>query len=439
MGSRVNKIVKRSYYAVEISLRSPLALSGGENETTDMDVLRNSKGEAFIPGTSIAGAFRNYLQKGKQEDCSFGFSRGEEGRMSSVCISDIYFDKKPVISVRDSVRLSADKQVENKFDMEVIETGAAGILYLDYVIRERDRNEDTDQEAARLIRGMQSGEIRFGGNKNRGFGRFAVGRIYQETFTPEQVDEWISFSSRIHDLSAYSMKKDYEEWIRNFQAEEPRYDTIRVPLKLTGGISIRKYSTEPMKADFEHITCNGDPVIPGTGWNGAIRADVKNILGQLGCSAQKSKVLIDQWFGCVNAEKEQRAGKQDGKEPKSRQSLVVIGESVIHNSVRVPMVRNKISRFDSSTVEGALYSEITNCGGETELEIMVKKDDNRWYYALLAILELVVQDICKGYVAVGGQTAVGRGIFTGSADGILDREKRKRGQQELIYLIEGKE
>lgn len=439
MDSRINKIVKRSYYAVKISLRSPLALSGGENETTDMDVLRNSRGEAFIPGTSIAGAFRNYLQKGKQEDCSFGFSRGKDGRMSSVCISDLYFDKKPVISVRDGVQLSEDKQVVNKFDMEVIETGAAGILYLNYVIRERDRNKDTDQEAARLIRGMQSGEIRFGGNKNRGFGRFSIGKIYQETFTPEQVNEWISFCSRIHDLSAYSEKKDYEEWIRNFQTAEPKYDTIRIPLRLTGGISIRKYSTEPMKADFEQMTCNGDPVIPGTSWNGAIRADVKNILQQLGCSEQRSKSLIDQWFGYVEVKKQQRAEKQGRKKQEARQSLVVIGESIIHNSVRVPMVRNKINRFDSSTIESALYSEIANCGGETQLEIMVKKDDNRWYYALLAILELVVQDICKGYVAVGGQTAVGRGIFTGSPDGILDQKTRKRGQQELIYLIEGKE
>ena len=50
-----------------------------------------------------------------------------------------------------------------------------------------------------------------------------------------------------------------------------------------------------------------------------------------------------------------------------------------------------------------------------------------------------VQDICKGYVAVGGQTAIGRGIFSGPSEGFLDKESRKRGQQELLYLIDGKE
>ncbi len=438
MSNRVNIIVKRIYYAVEIHLCSPLALSNGENETTDMDVLRNSQGEAFIPGTSVAGAFRNYLQKEKTQECSFGFSKGEEGRMSSVSISDIYFDKTPTITVRDGVQLSEGKHVVNKFDMEIIESGAAGMLYLNYVIRENDLNMDLEQEVRHLLHAVQYGEIRFGGNKNRGFGRLAVGKIYERIFTVDNVKKWIAFSRKFRDISAYVLKKDYKEWIQEYHVAEPQYDTLRIPLKLTGGISIRKYSAEPVKADFEHITCNDRAIVPGMSWNGAIRADVKRILLQLGCSAAKANLLIDQWFGYV-LENNQKAKKQKGKEPDAQQSLVVIGESVLCHSVRVPMTRNKINRFDASTIESALYSEIMNCGGETELEIMVRKNENRGYCALLAVLELVAQDICKGYVAVGGQTAVGRGIFSGSADGLLDEEIKKRGQDELLSLIEGKE
>ena len=54
-----NKIIRRYYLAAEVYLRSPLALSSGENEVSDMDVLKNGKGEVFIPGTSVAGAFRS--------------------------------------------------------------------------------------------------------------------------------------------------------------------------------------------------------------------------------------------------------------------------------------------------------------------------------------------------------------------------------------------
>ena len=49
--ARENVIVKRIYYVAQLSLQSPLALSGGNSENTDMDVLRNGKGELFIPGT----------------------------------------------------------------------------------------------------------------------------------------------------------------------------------------------------------------------------------------------------------------------------------------------------------------------------------------------------------------------------------------------------
>lgn len=481
MSNRVNRIVKRIYYAVELQLRSSLAISSGEDGITDMDILRNRNGEVFIPGTSIAGAFRNYLQKNKEEDCNFGFSRGEEGRMSSVCISDLYFaekpvdavadgeqaqsefdktpvdavadgvqpadggqvqdkfDKRPVVTVRDGVQLTDGKQVRNKFDMEIIETGASGILYFHYVIRENDRALDADSETAHLLCGMERGEIRFGGNKTRGFGKLAVGRIYQAEFDSDHVQEWISFSKKIREISAYPVKKGYEEWMEGRQADERKYYLIRIPLKLTGGISIRKYSAEPLKADFEHITCNGEPIIPGTSWNGAIRADVKEILQQLGCSPERSNSIIRQWFGYVELKKKQGMAPREKKKVNAWQSAVIIEESIIRNSVPVPMTRNKISRFDASAVTGALYSEITCCGGETELEIMVRKDESRWYYALLAVLELAVQDICKGYVAVGGQTAIGRGIFSGSSEGFLDKESRKRGQQELLYLIDGKE
>ncbi len=436
MSNRVNPIVKRVYYAAEVLLRSPLAISNGEGETTDMDVLRNRKEEPFIPGTSIAGAFRNFLLKKKDEDCSFGFSRDEDGRMSSVCISDFYFEGKPVITIRDGVELSDGKQVQNKFDMEVIETGAKGVLYFNYVIRENSPIFDADCEAAQLFCGMERGDIRFGSNKNRGFGRLALGKIYRSEFTRENLKEWISFGKELREVSAYQSEEEYKAWMQNRQTPEEKYYRIIIPLKLTGGISIRRYSAEPMKADFEHITCNGESVVPGTSWNGAIRADVKNILLQLGCSDSRCALLLNKWFGYVKVKK--KSGFSKKQKPDAQQSCVVIGESIIHGTVRVPMTRNKISRFDASTITGALYSEITSCGGETELEIMVKKDAI-YYHALLAVLELAVQDICKGYVAVGGQTAVGRGIFSGSSDVFLEETIRKQGQQELIYLIKERE
>lgn len=395
-----NSVVRRKYYAIEIVLQSPLSVSGGADEYTDSDVLRNADGEVFVPGTSLAGAFRNYLNLKKSEDGIFGYSDGEKGRMSPVYVSDLTFTQAPAVTVRDGVQLGKDKTVQNKFDMEIIETGAKGIFYLSYLKREADMDTDFESIIADIFQGIVNGEIRFGANKTRGFGRLKISRIYQQEFGREDVEDWLIFAPQVKNVSAYKMAQSFKEWAVGRDAPRARYIKMRIPLRLTGGISIRKYSSQPQKADFEHITCNQKPIIPGTSWNGAIRSDAASILNDLGCANIQSK--LNRWFGHIE---ESNSGK------KSEQSMVIVGESVIEGARALPVTRNKINRFSAATINGALYSEVAYFGGETVLELMVKKDDDGDYLSLLGILMLVTEDIQNGYVAVGGQTAIGRGIF----------------------------
>lgn len=393
-----NPVKYRKYYAAELSLASPMAVSSGEDYESDADLIRNRDGELFIPGTSLAGALRNYISR--KEDCEklFGYSEGEKGRMSAVSLSDLYFDQTEEVrtSLRDRVKLTDDRTVDNKFDQEIIETGAKGTLYLEYVVRKEQEGLDGEALVASLFQGMQDGEIRFGSDKNRGYGRVRISRVYEKGFGPEDVDAWIGFQREGRVLSKYE-EHSYEEWKQTHPGTAAgRYVQIQVPLRQKGGISIRRYSTKPDQADYEHITCNGQPVIPGSSWNGAIRADAKNILIEAG--VKRPEKVIGAWFGNL-----------DGED--SCQSTIVVRESIIRECVFLPMTRNKINRFDASTVDGALYSEISCMNGKTELELMVRRDAAGEYKAVLGLLLLVIRDIQKGYVAVGGQTAVGRGIF----------------------------
>lgn len=91
--NNVNSIVKRIYIAADVELASPLSISNGTAENTDSDVLKNASGEVFIPGTAIAGAMRNYLGLDKNKNCVFGYADGENGKMSSLFISDAYIQK----------------------------------------------------------------------------------------------------------------------------------------------------------------------------------------------------------------------------------------------------------------------------------------------------------------------------------------------------------
>ena len=456
----IHIITKRIYYAVQVRLASPLSISSGRDDTSDSDVIRNGSDIPFVPGTSLAGAFRNYLELSGKTDGIMGYSDGEEGRMSSFFISDMYFaseksdtmEKPYVITVRDGVKLKEDKQVDNKFDMEIIETGATGTLFFQYVVRDGlETEDDCIRNAAIFLKAIQSGEIRLGGNKNRGFGRLEILKIFCRTFDKEKREEFLKFSPEFKEIAAYGIGKTYEEWETEIKKNGccsgySKYVKITVPLKLTGGISVRRYSTKPDQADFEHLTCNGMPVIPGTSWNGAIRSDAIRILKSLGI--ENTGKIIDQWFGFVeikNQKKNRKTSETGGKSKEDRnkkacQSMVVFGESIIEGAKALPMTRNKVNRFDASTVDGALYSEIAYFGGKTELEIMVKKDTERNYQAFLGILDIIVKDILNGFLPVGGQTAVGRGIF--ETDGPVqwenaseDEKSSENGRTALYDLV----
>ena len=410
----INRIVKRIYTVWKIRLDSPMNISGGDNNLTDSDFQRNGDGVLFIPGTSVAGAFRSYLKQKKDEEGIFGYSSGEKGFMSRVFLSDIYFNEGTSVSVRDGVQLDEDKIIlkEKKFDMEILETGACGKLYIECVLREHDHEQDFYESLHRIASGVQMGEIRFGSKKTRGFGRIRLTEIHEKAFTEKTRKEWTDFLTDQENLSFYK-KISVEEYIHDFLETESRYLKITVPLRQNGGISIRKYSAQPDKADYEHVTCNGVPVIPGSSWNGAIRSSAERILKELGC--RERKILLDRWFGYVLNKNENNITKK----ARARKSMVTVGESIITDSreeqyVNMPISRNRINRFDASTVNGALYSEIACFNGHTELELYIEKKED--WTALTALLCLIIKDIRNGYLAVGGQTAVGRGIFTGDGE-----------------------
>ena len=133
---------------------------------------------------------------------------------------------------------------------------------------------------------------------------------------------------------------------------------------------------------------------------------------------------LNQWFGYV-------------KEKEAQQSFLIFGESVLKDGTKMLSTRNRINRFDASTVEGALYSEEAYFGGTTMLEIKIPKSEEKNYKAAAGLMLLVADEIRNGYLAVGGQTAVGRGIFNGDSGPIQinDFLDRNECMQELAQIV----
>lgn len=421
-----SRLMKRIYYGLELSLETPLCVSSGESEMTDKDVLKDWEGKPFIPGTSFAGVFRSYLElDGENTDALFGSADEKTGKISRIWISDFYFDTDVPTAMRDGVmlkdRIALD---EKKYDYEVVEHGF-GTLYIQVCIWDTGKADEITEERAeeqikKIIGGIHAGDIRLGAQKNRGLGKLRVKNLYRRQFSKENANEWLAFDRE--ELSDEKYKKEIDGWC----IQKEQYTTIQVPLRLTGGLSIRKYSTQKNQPDFISLMRKTEnnaekTVIPGSSWKGAVRSRAEEIIRELGAES----VLRDeceQIFGFVKEGKDQESVS-------AKPAGWMISESVLETDKFVRGVRNSVSRFENATVQRALFMERFAVGGTTELEIKVRKSgaDISWF---VGILLLVIRDLQNGYLSVGGGAAVGRGIFVANGE-----KEIRNGLTEKQYMV----
>lgn len=411
-----NIIKEKRYYKFRIKLESPLSISGSINEFTDHDVIKDSEDNPFIPGTSLAGAIRFYLKDNEFIDNKFidnlmGNTDGLYGKMSSLIIYDLYFDKNIIISDRDGIELDDDKITKDtgKYDYQIIEKGAEATLRLELIIREDDESllDEFGNIIEEICNQINIGNIRLGFKKNRGLGKFKITEKNVLIFNKDNNKGYIDFDWNTSFTKSSTMIE------KNANKIDNTYIGLSIPLELQGGISIRRYSAVS-DVDYEQITIGKSkmPVIPGSTWNGAIRHKAIEMLREL--SGEKFDCLknqFDEVWGYV----------KKGDKPKAKSSSLVFDELILKNSKPLNITRNKINRFDGSTVKGALYSEISYFGGTTELVIKLKNKNEKW---ILGLILLVIKDISNGLLAIGGQTSVGRGIFGLSKEGFVIQEEQ---------------
>ena len=400
----MSRITGKKYLRIEFSLASPLIIGCGKNENTDNDVLTNNLGIPYIPGTAIAGVIRSSVEDAGVDDDSdmdkvFGFIDGEKSRESSILFYDaniVGSDRERFnISIRDSVALDEYKTAKDgaKFDMEVLEPGVSFVTYAE--LNEDDDIKDRQGMFWEAIKSIWKAEIiTFGGKSTRGMGAVKVNSIKEATFDfseKEDIKKWLKFNM-------------YEDNVWEDVTVETRESSgiyvLDLKLKLLGGISIRRYSTNVEEADYEQLTVMSPdkedediPVVPGTSWAGAFRHRIEELAGGSG------KALTDEWFGKV----------ETGGNGNKTRSRITFSESQISGGAFKEITRNAIDRFTGGAADGALYTEKTYYGGDTELKIVIKSDsiDENFGNALAA----AIADLHGDYLAVGGLTAVGRGLF----------------------------
>lgn len=369
--------MKRTYYKLAFKLSSPLSLGSGIKDSTDSDVLVDSRGIPFIPATSIAGVLRHSIGDENIENALFG-AIGKNPCKTQVITYDAVCAGKFTITARDSVRLKDDDKVAEdmgKFDFEVVETGAEFIGYIELA----EHDEDAEKVIFDALCKIDLGLLRFGYKTTRGYGIVKITECLKLTFT--DADKWLEFDMFDDDCWNGSEKLSF--------SSENGGVKITLKLKQHGAVSVRQYTTkssdgEITAPDYEQLSLvNGVPVIPGTSWAGAFRRRYYEFT---------DKEKRDKLFGHIEDHK----------------SLIYFGESIIRNSESKNVTRNSIDRYTCGTNDGALYTERTVYNGETELDIMLV---GKQPPEVLTTLMAVIADLDCGFLAVGGLTSIGRGLF----------------------------
>ncbi|MBP3339320.1 MAG: hypothetical protein J6L69_07945 [Lachnospiraceae bacterium] len=380
--------MEKLYYRIDFSLKSALAIGSGANDTTDKDIVRDGRGVPYIPGTTLAGIYRALFDKNKQE-YYFGKIDGQNADTSKVIVYDATLKSMEFkIGKRDCVSLDEYKTAisGSKFDFEILEPGVEFVTYV-----EQDRFDEDADIIQTIANEWSNGNINIGGKTQRGLGQVCVKDIKRVSFDmSSDIDKWLEFD--IYD----DEKWQNIESVKDVLNDEKLVDTvcnecvyITLGLKQEGPISIRVYTTDISASDtnpdhkqLAYIRNETEiPVIPGTSWAGCFLHNMKKL-------GYKNE---DEIFGSTKAK-----------------SKIYFSESEIIGAKAKIVTRNAIDRFTGGCVDNALFTEKMYYGGKTELTISIECKCTREFYEKLAIS---IVDLHMGFMAVGGETSVGHGLF----------------------------
>lgn len=414
---------------------TPLHIGSGNDDRSDMDIVKNSDGIPFIPATAFTGVLLHSLRPSlpseiikkeewkrfwgntdKKEQKEKGRGTGYESRFRCSDLNIIDNTSNPTSFapvIRDGVKIDNTRNMaadKSKFDYELLEPGLHFSLNAEFSFTDSDR-EFVEIMIRTIIWCLTEGDFFIGKMSNAGFGRI---HLIPDTTTLYQFD----FDSKTND----NAKDDALAWLYQDFSKKEKFSYEKLPppytiqpdifriyadFQLKHSLIVRSYSADPKAPDAVHLTSGNKNVIPGTSLKGAIRARAERIANTI--NPDRSEKLIQELFGSDI--------KQPEKRPKK--GRVRIKEIVLPDYPSQNISRIRIDRFTGGVIDGGLFetkpvfSNDNSLNFTLEIAVADTKSDEVDREAGFGILLLVLKDLWSGDLAVGGEKNVGRGVLKG--------------------------
>lgn len=423
--------MKKIYYYLVLKQKSPLRLSDGDGEETDSDIRLDSRGLPYIPGTSLAGVLRSFLEEEKAKRI-FGdidipesvWTNTNVAMSSRVIVSDAVMAPETekshaVILNRDGVGLDDWGQAIKgaKYDFQAIETDRPYYAVLEWTGDDAEEDEEINEIIEPLLRSLKNGGVSLGARTTRGYGEMAMD-IRKKVFTfPEQVEEWLSYYPLTERFDAEETVEALNDADTPFSA---MYHNIRIEFVMHDSFNIRVNTARAERLEdgtvpdsIPLMDSKGRPVIPGTAWAGAFRHHMHRILREcnLDSDAYENEVRrMD--YECFGLSQER--GKTHIK------SRVHFSETTIEGGNVNTIMRNAVDRFTAAPKNTGLFTNQVWTGGTGALRIRI---DHRVSNQDIRLILAAVYDLGHGLLTIGGEAGIGRGVI-GITNLVLDGQDK---------------
>jgi CRISPR/Cas system CSM-associated protein Csm3 (group 7 of RAMP superfamily) len=429
----------------------PLSVGGlGEGEMVDVELARDGRGRYYIPGSSLAGPMRSWIElnltccdgKGNGEAIAnklFGYMKkdkekgdegDEEGYASYLFIEDSVLESgKKNRERRHGIKIDEESgTAKDKFlyTRALLPKGASFRLEMELDV---EKGQRTAVEALKLLlETLQKGKIRFGACKTRGFGAMKLKELdvnYYDFSTENMFDCWLEGkASSKRGLDALGntenvfIIKDGREY---YEIEIPWQPVSRIMVK-SGRDGIETDMLPLVSSVGEGVV----PVIPGSSIKGVLRSQACRILRTVfDGDTDETKKIVNDLFG--DTEQSGRIFVNDvystPKDPPSAEDW--LSENIdAMDGITKHEDHVAIDRFTGGASDGALYSARPVKGIRWDpiriaVDFSTRSQAAENLLVKLALIELVVRDMERGLVPLGFGTNRGMGE--------IEIEKETRG------------
>lgn len=434
-----------------LTLETPTHIGNeGGDGLLDMPIhLDALDGSPLLPGSSLAGALRNYVRQvdARRAANLFGDVTSEADgsglnssrtRESLLLVDDALGyapGNGPVrLELRDGVAIDPQSRTADdakKYDIELVAAGTQFPLSFELCLRQHEDATALLQAFALALHGLATGAIHLGKRKRRGFGRCRVAGWQIQRFNMQSsagMLDWLRYDpiaalAQTQAADPTTLVPDIFQGLRVAAASvQPFVCTVNAYFRLDGSLLIRSLPEGTDDADMVHLRSwrqdkaeyKQKPVLSGTSLAGALRARALRIANTIG---KKGVPFIDDLFGYrVKDTPEERERIARGDNPLTASRLWV-EETEVKAPKPLVQSRVKIDRFTGGSYPGALFSQEAAWGtDETRLQVNLNLQataNRRRQDAEIGLLLLLLKDLWTGDLPLGGESSVGRGRLAG--------------------------